>query len=113
MRLHYLVVGICFVLILIGYKDGLSSVVPYIDKYLLAINLLAFSVFLLDKVMASFNFLRAPEKLMFIMAAIGGAGGGALSLGIFNHKTSKWSFKIKFSLASAISLAAIVFLLQQ
>ncbi|MCX7773707.1 MAG: DUF1294 domain-containing protein [Clostridia bacterium] len=60
--------------------------------YLVAINLIAFIICLLDKIKAVRHKWRIPEKTLFLLAAIGGSVGLFLSMRIFRHKTKHLSF---------------------
>ena len=60
----------------------------YIYYYLLAVNILAFVLFGVDKQKACRNKWRIPEKTLILSAVIGG------SVRFFHHKTRKARFAI-------------------
>jgi uncharacterized membrane protein YsdA (DUF1294 family) len=56
-------------------------------------------VFALDKWRASRSGWRVPESTLAIFGALGGWPGGLLGMMMFRHKTSKWTFQLKYALA--------------
>ena len=61
---------------------------------LLAINLITFAVYGIDKVKAEEGKWRTPEATLIALAAAGGALGAFLGMQIFRHKTRKPKFYI-------------------
>ena len=61
----------------------------YIYYYLLAVNILAFVLFGIDKQNARHNLWRIPEKTLLISALIGGSAGAILGMQFFHHKSRK------------------------
>lgn len=61
---------------------------------LLAINLITFAVYGIDKVKAEEGKWRIPEATLIALAAAGGALGAFLGMQIFRHKTRKPKFYI-------------------
>lgn len=70
--------------------------------YLLAVNLLAFAAFGLDKRRAVRGKWRIPERTLLLLAAFGGSIGALLGMRLFHHKTRKKKF--------AAGIPAILFL---
>ena len=66
----------------------------YIYYYLLAVNILAFVLFGVDKQKARRNKWRIPEKTLILSAVIGGSVGAILGMRFFHHKTRKARFAI-------------------
>ena len=58
----------------------------YIYYYLLAVNILAFVLFGVDKQKARRNKWRIPEKTLILSAVIGGSVGAILGMRFFHHK---------------------------
>ena len=66
----------------------------YIYYYLLAVNILAFVLFGIDKQNARRNMWRIPEKTLILSAVIGGSAGAILGMRFFHHKTRKAKFAV-------------------
>ena len=62
--------------------------------YLLIINVIAFSLFGIDKFKAGRRLWRIPEKTLFLSAILGGSIGAILGMQIFRHKTKHKTFTI-------------------
>ena len=67
--------------------------------YLLAVNLLTFVIFGLDKWKARRRqarpaVRRIPEKTLFVLALLGGSAGALLGMRAFHHKTLHRSFRL-------------------
>lgn len=60
--------------------------------YWLAINVVGFFLFGLDKLKAVRKERRVPEKRLFLVAALGGAAGAWIGMRSFRHKTKHASF---------------------
>ena len=60
--------------------------------YLAAVNLLAFTVYGVDKRRAKKDKRRVPEKTLFLLAIIGGSVGAWAGMYTFRHKTRHWYF---------------------
>ena len=60
--------------------------------YLAAVNLLAFTVYGVDKRRAKKDKRRVPEKTLFLLAVIGGSVGAWAGMYTFRHKTRHWYF---------------------
>ena len=59
---------------------------------LLAINLLAFAMFGIDKYKAKHNQWRIPEATLLAAAVIGGSVGALLGMKLWRHKTKHAKF---------------------
>ena len=75
--------------------------------YILAINLILFTVMGIDKRKAKRGKWRIPEKTLFLLAALGGSVGGILGMRVFRHKTKHNSFKYGFPAILIAQLAVI------
>ncbi len=81
--------------------------------WLIAINLIAFITFGMDKRAAVLGRWRTPEKTLIGLCAVGGAFGGYLAMRIFHHKTQKLKFKLCvpfFMLEYVVVIGAQMFL---
>jgi uncharacterized membrane protein YsdA (DUF1294 family) len=63
---------------------------------LLANNLLALSIFGIDKRKAAKHQRRIPECTLLLVTFLGGTIGAIVGMLIFRHKVSKKSFLMKF-----------------
>lgn len=61
--------------------------------YLLAVNLLTFAVYGIDKYKARYNHWRIPEATLLLFAAFGGSIGALLAMKVFRHKTQHKKFR--------------------
>jgi uncharacterized membrane protein YsdA (DUF1294 family) len=61
--------------------------------YFVGINFGGFVLMGLDKSLAKSSALRAPEKIIFAVAALGGAAGILLAMHFVRHKTQKAVFQ--------------------
>lgn len=61
--------------------------------YLVAINLIAFLTYGIDKRKAKKEQWRISETALLFLTAIGGAFGAILGMHCFHHKTKKTKFK--------------------
>lgn len=60
--------------------------------WLIAINLVTFSVYGADKRRARRGAWRVPEKTLFLLPLLGGSVGALLGMRVFRHKTKHWYF---------------------
>ena len=62
--------------------------------YWLGINIIGFIVMGIDKAKAKANAWRISERMLFILAFMGGALGVWCGMYFFHHKTRHWYFKL-------------------
>ncbi len=60
--------------------------------YLLAVNVIAFVLYGVDKYRAKNDLWRIPEANLILFAIIGGAAGSLMGMFFFHHKTKKQKF---------------------
>lgn len=65
-------------------------------------SVIAFGVCGLDKWKAKKGRWRVPEKVLFLLAGLGGAWGFLTGMVVFRHKTNHWSFRIGVPLLSVL-----------
>ena len=61
---------------------------------LVAVNVLAFLLYGIDKVKAKMHSWRIPENVLIIVAALGGSAGALLAMFLLRHKTQHKKFTI-------------------
>ncbi len=75
--------------------------------YLIAVNLITFVIFGYDKHQAKAGGRRVPERVLFLLAAVGGSIGALAGMYYFHHKTLHTSFRLGMP---AILVAQIIVL---
>ncbi|WP_411810680.1 DUF1294 domain-containing protein [Chryseobacterium scophthalmum] len=75
----------------------------------LIMNLIAFTVFGLDKWKATQHKRRISEFSLLILTFLGGTVGAILGMIIFRHKVSKKSFLWKFGIIILVQIFIILF----
>ncbi len=78
--------------------------------YLLGLNVITFFVFGIDKGKAVKDKWRISEKVLFILALLGGSVGALAGMYTFRHKTKKPAFKFGIPAILILQLAVIFFL---
>ena len=82
----------------------------YVAYYFIGINLITYLLFGIDKVKATKNKWRIPEKYLFIFTFFGGSFGAILGMKQFHHKTQKSEFKNVIFIIILVQLAILAFL---
>ncbi len=83
----------------------------YIMWYLLAINIVVFLLYGLDKQKARKNRWRIPEKTLLMMAVLGGGIGAYVGMKVFRHKTQKPKFYIGVPVIVLLQVTIVAFIL--
>jgi uncharacterized membrane protein YsdA (DUF1294 family) len=76
--------------------------------WLIAINGVAFLTYGYDKAIAGSRRTRVPESVLLALAAAGGSAGAWIGQRVFRHKTSKVSFRRRFTWVVAIQVMLLV-----
>lgn len=84
----------------------------WIVVYLLAINLLSFTLTGIDKWMAIKQKWRVSEKTLHGVTLAGGTLGSGLGMLLFRHKTAKRSFLLIFFGILAIQFVTLYYLMK-
>ena len=82
----------------------------YIYYYLLAVNILAFVLFGIDKQKACHNLWRIPEKTLLLSALIGGSAGAIFGLQFFHHITRLPKFAIGVPVILVVEIVVVWFI---
>lgn len=77
--------------------------------YLIAINIIAFIVYGIDKFKAKKGYWRIPESTLLLLAIIGGSVGAWLGMMLWRHKTKHWKFMIGVPAVFVIHLSLIAY----
>ena len=78
--------------------------------YLIGINIVAFVVYGLDKLLAKLRSWRVPELWLLSLAAAGGSVGAYLAMQLFRHKTLHWKFRLGVPLLFVLQAALVLYL---
>ena len=79
--------------------------------YWIAVNIIAFCVYGIDKRKAQKNRRRIPEAVLFALAFAGGALGAWAGMYVFRHKTRKWYFAWGIPLILFVQVVLLVYLM--
>ena len=79
---------------------------------LVAVNLVSFTLYGLDKLKAKKGLWRVKESTLLLIAALGGSLGALLGMEVFRHKTKHWQFKILVPVFLAVHIALAVWLVK-
>ncbi len=75
----------------------------------LAISIITFALYGIDKYKAKHNKWRISEATLILMAAIGGSVGALLAMLLFRHKTQHAKFTIGVPLILIVQIALIIY----
>lgn len=60
--------------------------------YIVIINIIAFLIYFIDKLLAIYKKYRIPEKTLLFISFLGGSLGSITGMMLCHHKTKKWYF---------------------
>ena len=83
----------------------------YAVAYIVIVNILAFSLFGIDKSAAIQQKQRIPNRVLLLTAVFGGSLGSLVGMYTFRHKTKKWYYTITVPALLLIQIVAAVLLL--
>ncbi len=78
-------------------------------SYFIAVNLVAFFVFSIDKLRAKNGRWRIPESMLLLLAVIGGSAGAYSGMKLWHHKTLHNKFRFGIPVIMFLQLAIIVY----
>ena len=83
----------------------------YILYYLIAINIITFFIYGIDKLKAKKGKWRIPESTLLLLAIIGGSIGAWLDIKVWHHKTlhKKFKYGIPLIVIAQIAIAVYIF----
>ena len=79
--------------------------------YLIAINVITFVIYGIDKWKAKNNMWRIPEASLLGLAAIGGSIGAWMGMQTFHHKTQHLKFNLGVPLILLLQIALILWII--
>lgn len=80
---------------------------PWLLSLFIGLNVGAFLLYGLDKLLAGSNSQRIPERILWLSAFLGGSIGAIAGMQLFRHKTKKTSFQFVFALLVLLQIALI------
>ena len=82
----------------------------YLAYYLLAINVVTFIVYGIDKYKAKKAKWRIPEATLLLLAVLGGSIGAWMGMKVWHHKTMHKKFKYGIPAILLIQIALMTYL---
>lgn len=79
--------------------------------YLIAVNLIAFALYGIDKFKAKRNLWRISEAVLLGAAAVGGSVGAFVGMRLFHHKTRHPQFYIGIPVIFVLQVLLTLFLI--
>ena len=80
--------------------------------YILVMSIVAFCVCGADKFAAQRQKSRVPEKVLFLLSALGGSVGLYLGMFTFRHKTKHWYFVVGIPAIILVQAALILYFIR-
>lgn len=80
--------------------------------YILVMSIVAFCVCGADKFAAQRQKSRVPEKVLFLLSALGGSVGMYLGMFTFRHKTKHWYFVVGVPAIILVQAALILYFIR-
>ena len=85
----------------------------YILYYLIAINIITFFIYGIDKLKAKKGKWRIPESTLLLLAIIGGSIGAWFGIKVWHHKTLHKKFKYGIPLIVIAQIAIVVYIFRE
>ena len=82
----------------------------YVILYLVAINIITFIIYGIDKYKSQHQRWRIKEATLILLSVIGGSIGALLAMMFFRHKTKHAKFYIGVPLILILQIVAVIFL---
>lgn len=99
----------CIFLIGIGVLVFFKKLDPIILILYLLVSLVTFLLYWLDKIKATKDQRRTPEKKLHFCSLIGGWPGALIAQRILHHKSRKKSFQIAYYITVILNISAVSF----
>ena len=85
----------------------------YILYYLIAINVITFLIYGIDKFKAKKGKWRIPESTLLLLAIIGGSIGAWFGIKVWHHKTLHKKFKYGIPLIVIIQIVLAIYIFRE
>ena len=79
-----------------------------VTAWLVAINLIAYALFGIDKAAAIEGDRRIPERTLLLVSLIGGSPGAWVAQELFRHKTRKQPFRGWFFAIAGLQILVLI-----
>ena len=96
--------------ILAAKKDDSMSLHEIFYWYLAIVNIVVLVVYGGDKLFAKLDSWRVPEKVLLLLALLGGSIGALLAMQLFRHKTKHLKFRYGVPVILLLQVAGLVYL---
>ena len=93
-----------------GTLKGIERMTQTIVYYLIALNIVTFFVYGIDKWKAKQGSWRISEATLLLLAVIGGSIGALLGMQVWHHKTMHKKFKYGLPMILLAQIAIIYFI---
>ena len=90
----------------------MKDFLPFIEVYLVIINIFAFIIYGIDKNKAKRHQYRISEGFLIFIAAIGGSLGAVMAMIFFSHKTKHRKFTVTVPVLLAVHTAMFCLLIR-
>lgn len=82
--------------------------ITWVAAWLIAISAVAFLIYGYDKQIAGTDRMRVPERVLLLLAFVGGTPGALVGMQVFRHKTTKQPFQQQFWLTVLVQIILVV-----
>lgn len=86
----------------------MNTILSLLAYYLIAINVITFFVYGIDKYKAKHNKWRIPEASLLLLAVIGGSVGAWAGMKTWHHKTMHKKFKYGVPAILLLQIALVI-----
>lgn len=83
--------------------------IEFFIYYIIAINIVTFFVYGIDKLKAKKGWWRIPESTLLLLAAIGGSIGAWFGMMIWRHKTKHLKFQIGVPAIFILQMSLLIY----
>jgi len=111
MKPFLLLIIAAFYIVSVVYSHSIQWLPLWFMVFFIACNIISFIFYGIDKLAAIKYWQRTPEKHFYVLALLGGWPGSILGQIVFNHKTSKISFRRWFYIMSSANVVLMTYYL--